>query len=75
MFNLGAIGGWWQVGDKGRKIIEWIGDMIGDRGLESVEVDDGSIIEDRVEHFDRNGQISEATDGCCEKKLKNKCPC
>ena len=48
---------------------------MGDRGLESIEVDDGSIIEDRVEHFDRIGKISEATDGCCKKKLKNKHPC
>ena len=75
MFNLGAIGGYWQVGDKGRKIIEQIGDMMGDRGLESVKVDDISIIEDRVDHFDRIGQIGEATDGCRKKKLKNKRPC
>ena len=48
---------------------------MGDRGLESVKVDDSSIIEDRVDHFDRIGKISEATDGCREKKLKNKRPC
>ena len=49
------IGGWWQVGDKGREIINKMGDMIGNRELESVEVDDSSIIVDRVEHFDRIG--------------------
>ena len=48
---------------------------MGDRGLESVKVDDSSIIEDRVEHFDGIGSISEATDGCRKTKLKNKRPC